>query len=57
MAIIEEEQINENAIENNPLDQNGINNAPNVNDDEDEGGVEDGPVNYIDIDELRIRIY
>jgi hypothetical protein len=54
LPIIEEEQINENAIENNPLDPNEINNAPNVNDDEDEGGVEDGPVNDIDIDEDNI---
>jgi hypothetical protein len=52
LPIIEEEQINENAIENNPLDPNEINYPLDSN--EDEGGVQDGPVNDIDINEDNI---
>jgi hypothetical protein len=54
LPIMEEEQINENAVENNPLNQNEININPNANHHEEEGGVEDGPVNEIDTDEDNI---
>jgi hypothetical protein len=50
LPIMEEEQINEIAVVNNPLNPNEINIDPNVNHHEEEGGVEDRPVNDIDTD-------
>jgi hypothetical protein len=54
LPVIDPEDRIENAIDDNPVDENGVNNIPNVNDNDDEGGVEDGPVNDMDIDENNI---